>query len=233
MVGESGSEQAQAIPTTPIRPEGHVDVVQDGELFDVEEAECEVGGEATAKPACRRTHSLPSVAEQRLHRLTHVPYRPWCAECVAGRKANWPHLSGSSEEERDAQSLPEVHMDYCFLRDEPKSESVPVIVLKDRDSRALSAHVVPYKGGDLEWAVLQAVRDMLKWGIRGDAIVRSDQEAALKDFASAISKLRADKRMGRTFPEHASPPQNKNLDTTICFYLLRCDPRSRISVSPH
>ena len=42
--------------------------------------------------------------------------------------------------------MPEVHMDYCFLRNKEGEEALPVIVLKDRDSRALAAHGVPYKG---------------------------------------------------------------------------------------
>ena len=62
--------------------------------------------------------------------------------------------------------------------------SAPTIVLKDRDAKALAAHVVPYKGGDLEWAVKQAGRDLIKWGIRGDVILKCDQEQAWKDFVN-------------------------------------------------
>ena len=31
----------------------------------------------------RRVDPLPSVEEQRLHRVTHMPYRSWCPHCVA------------------------------------------------------------------------------------------------------------------------------------------------------
>ena len=34
------------------------------------------------------------------------------------------------------------------------------------------------KGGDLEWAVKQAGRDLIKWRIRGDVILNCDQEEA-------------------------------------------------------
>ena len=60
-------------------------------------------------------------------------------------------------------AVPEVHLDYCFSRNQPGGKSAPTIVLKDRDAKALAAHVVPYKGGDLEWAVKQAGRDLIKW----------------------------------------------------------------------
>ena len=121
----------------------------------------EDGDEEPSEPVFRKPHHLLSVQEQLAHRITHVPYRKWCAECVAGRKPNHGHATGASE--RDATSIPEVHLDYCFMRNKPQGESVPVIVLKDRDSRSIAAHVVPYKGGDLEWAVKQSARDLGKW----------------------------------------------------------------------
>ena len=49
---------------------------------------------------------------------------------------------------------------------------------------------MPHKGGDLEWAVKQAGRDLIKWGIRGDVILKRDQEEALKDFENELTKLR-------------------------------------------
>ena len=58
-------------------------------------------------------------------------------------------------------------MDYAFFRDEEGGESLPTIVLNERHSKALSAHVVPYKGADFEWTVHQCVQDMRKWGLRG------------------------------------------------------------------
>ena len=203
MAGRAVSESA--LFPLPIRPESEElkDDEEDGSVDDglAEEEEC-------AKPVARKMCHLPSVAEQKLHRLTHTPYRPWCPECVAGRKANYGHRSEVSV--RDELSLPEIHLDYCFLRNEPKGESTPVLVVKDRDSKALAAHVVPYKGGDLEWAVLQTVRDLTKWGIVGDLIVRSDQEPALKDFVNELVKLRAKKGLGRTFVEYSAVRESQS-----------------------
>ena len=187
----------------PIRPKRvEVRAEPDVCVYNVDspeaEEEVEQDGEDGATPFARKTHRLPSLAEQKLHQLTHLPYRPWCPECVAGRKPNWGHKS--VEHVRDETSVPEVHFDYCFFRNAPKGESVPVIVLKDRDSRAISAHVVPYKGGDLEWAVLQSIRDSQKWGIRGDLICRSDQEPALNDFINEIARVRGGKVRRQNFP---------------------------------
>ena len=181
----------------PIRPDEEELRVADEES----EVKGDLPGEETAKPFTRKVCHLPSALEQKLHRLTHIPFRPWCPECVAGRKANYGHKK--AEAGRDDKSLPEVHLDYCFMRNEPKGESTPVLVVKERDSRALAAHVIPYKGGDLEWAVMQTVRDIMKWGISGDVIIRSDQEPALKDFVNEIIKMRGKKGLGKTFAEYS------------------------------
>ena len=77
-------------------------------------------------------------------------------------------------------------MDYAFFRDAPGGPCVPVIVLKHRQSKAIAAHTVPYKGGDAEWAVAQCVRDIRKWGLHSNLIIRSDQEDALKALVNEV-----------------------------------------------
>ena len=116
----------------------------------------------------RKLIRLPSAAEQRRHAKTHIPFMPWCPECVAGRKPNWGHYTIPQDERERTQ--PEVHLDYCFFRSRPGGVAAPTIVLKDRDSRAIAAHVVAFKGGGLEWAVSQVMRDLAKWGIRGNIV---------------------------------------------------------------
>ena len=168
----------------------------------------ETGHEEESRPACRKTHHLPSVAEQLRHRLTHVPYRSWCSECVAGRKPNPGHRA--IDHKREVGATPEIHMDYCFMRNEPNGESTPVLVLKDRDSKAIAAHVIPHKGGDLDWGVQQTVRDIIKWGVHGDIIMKTDQEPALKDFVREVAKMRSDKRLGRTVPENSPVKESQS-----------------------
>ena len=79
----------------------------------------------------------------------------------------------------------------------------PTNVLKDRDATALAAHVVPYKGGDLEWAVKQAGRDLIKLGIRGGVFLKCDREEALEDFVNDLTKLRNASPGVRTIVKHS------------------------------
>ena len=53
-----------------------------------------------------------------------------------------------------------VALDYCFLRNMPGEESIPVLVMRDRETRMLSAHAVPMKGAVVEWTAQLVVRDL-------------------------------------------------------------------------
>ena len=56
-------------------------------------------GVEEAKPAKVANNPLePTRAERLSHEATHLPYRSWCADCVAGRKDNPPHRRMAPEE---------------------------------------------------------------------------------------------------------------------------------------
>ena len=94
-----------------------------------------------------------------------------------------------------------VALDYCFLRNMPGEESIPVLVMRDRETRMLSAHAVPLKGAVVEWTAQQVVRDLERLGHHGRLVVRSDQEAALRSLVSEVARLRGD---AVTIPEHSA-----------------------------
>ena len=59
----------------------------DADKEDRSEAEPE---EAVSPLHCRRVYA-PTPEEVRVHRLTHLPFREWCPECVAGAADDHPH----------------------------------------------------------------------------------------------------------------------------------------------
>ena len=63
----------------------------------------------------RKTARRPTEDEVRRHNVTHLPFRDWCPECIAGRAKDFQH---QRREELREGALPEVHFDYCFLRNE-------------------------------------------------------------------------------------------------------------------
>ena len=138
------------------------------------------------EPVRRRPAGKPTEAEIRAHRVSHLPFRDWCPECVAGRAKDWPHKSIKEK----VLEVPEVHFDYCFPRDGPGEDYSVVLVGKDRESKMIMAHVVPFKGADTEWVCEQIVRDLRKWGIHGEVKLFSDQEPAIHDVLVQVAKYR-------------------------------------------
>ena len=152
-----------------------------------EEEDDEVEDEERRPVFVRNLPKGPSEEEMRKHRATHYPFRSWCPWCVAGRAKNWPHRRAQSSEEGE---FPEICFDYAFPRKERGGTSVPVLVGRERRSKALIAHVVPYKGAGPEWLVEQIIRDLRKLGVHGKVILKGDQENALVDVLNAVSRAR-------------------------------------------
>ena len=141
----------------------------------------EAVGAMRRRPACR-----PSEAEVRAHRATHLPFRDWCEECVAGSANDWGHFR---KDLAYPLKVPEVVADYCFPRDGRGGEYAVVLVLRDRETKMLNAHVVPLKGAEQEWVTEQCVRDLRLLGHHGDLVLKCDQEPALKDLMNSVAAL--------------------------------------------
>ena len=141
----------------PVRP----DASDDGHDVRDEAGDVEGGGDAVAgdeepeeeveeAKAVRvaRNPLAPTQAEREAHEATHLPFRSWCAECVAGRRDNPPHARMPEEEHQ----VPEVMLDYAFVRRGEETETTTILIAKDRDSRAIRAWVMRHKGVCLEEA---------------------------------------------------------------------------------
>jgi hypothetical protein len=156
-----------------------------------EEEAAEEGEEADEHPAeeARRAKKArdpgaPTRAEVEAHEATHLPFRIWCKECVAGRRDNPAHLRVP----REPGGVPEVGFDYAFVRKDDEADTVTLLVMKDRDSRAVRVWVVPVKGvgADMAHAVQRAVEGVHDLGHRGAVVVKTDNEPALLALREAI-----------------------------------------------
>ena len=154
-------------------------------LFGQEE-ELEEGEEAR-EGKTRALPKGPSAEQMRIHQLTHYPSRSWCPQCVAGRAKSWPHFR---QEVGEFGEVLTICFDYCFLRDHPGGESVLVMVGREKRSKMMLAHVVPLKGGGVDWLVGQLLRDLRKLGVHGKVILKSDQENAILDVLNDVCKQR-------------------------------------------
>ena len=147
------SEQAESReslrPTTTQRRSADgdaVDIEIEGEEVEGadrdEEERGEGDGEEGREVKTKRGPKPPSETEWRKHRITHLPFRAWCPECVAAKAADAAHPARRPVEESE---VPECHWDYCFMRNKTGEKSVPVLVGKDGNTKCFFAHVVPGK----------------------------------------------------------------------------------------
>ena len=124
--------------------------------------------EARVAAAPREVYK-PSAADIAAHRLTHLPFRPWCPECCAGKGVNEPH---HRVRDRETREFPQVSADYMFMTqkcsdgkmqlevtqevtDKKEEEieldmhkQIKILIVKDENPVCLRAHRVPQKGHD-------------------------------------------------------------------------------------
>ena len=104
-------------------------------------------------------------------------YRSLCPDVVGGRGLQTAHRKMKREEkERGAAT---VTVDACVWRRTVGRDFVPVIMMKDDDTRNLAAHVVSVKAEDVNWVFMRFVCDLERCGSRVGCGMRSDQDTAL------------------------------------------------------
>ena len=104
---------------------------------------------------------------------------PGAPHCFVGRGPGTQHReTRADEKERRC-----ICGSRLLLLNVGGGDYVPVIVMKDYDTRLLAAHVVLVKGADIEWASKQLVRRL---------VIRSDQEPALVNLLEEAAKMRGD-----------------------------------------
>ena len=189
-----------------VSDEEEVQEIEESPSDDEEQDHCVLHGiddeseiERERRPLRRQRHShrLPTSSEMKEHLRTHLPYRSWCQHCVSGRGVGTQRRQRNPGED----SVEVAIVDHCFLRNTPGEESIPVLVMRDPETRLLSAHAVPMKGAVVEWTAQQVVRDLERLGHHGRLVIRCDQDAALKSLVSEAARMRGD---AVTISEHSA-----------------------------
>eukprot|EP00969_Alexandrium_andersonii_P019391 846374-Alexandrium_andersonii.AAC.1 len=79
-------------------------------------------------------------------------------------------------------------MDYCFLAKDGSDASLTVLVIKDRDSRAILAHPPLCKGRLRDDAMDQAAASIRRLGHRQRVLLKTGNEPALVDLRRAVAE---------------------------------------------
>ena len=142
----------------------------------------------------RVSPQLPSASELCAHKLSHIPYRAWCDECVECFGREWGH---PGDGQLASRSVPVISMDYLFVSpngifgrgeipEEEAATSLKVLVVYDSATKCVFAQAVARKGA--EPYTVQCVVDDIVWLGHCKVIVRSDNEPAM--IALALEALR-------------------------------------------
>ena len=76
--------------------------------------------------------------------------------------------------EEEERGVPTIHIDYWFMRHKRGEDSKTIAVMKDDDTKALAAHVVPHMG-NVEWVAEMIAEDIDGFEHSKRVILKSDQ----------------------------------------------------------
>ena len=168
----------------------------------------------------RSTPVLPTKSEVEMHDDTgHVQYRSWCSACRRGRGRASPHTQ-VSESEKEEEQIPTISIDYGFFN--KKSElalaqnstqrqaasssegrSLPVLIAKDRRSKAVWSVPVPCKGVEHPYPGKKLLEVLDTTGYKR-VIMKSDNEPSIVALVKSVK----DGWRGELMPEH--PPRGES-----------------------
>ena len=147
---------------------------------------------------------MPTAEEVEEHIIAHYPFRDWCRECIEGRALG--ERRGQADHGPGGKLIPTVGIDYFFITktglrkrqeitdDYPedaegdaklqearaKGEIVKCVMVRDSETKAMFAHVVPCKGIDEDRHVVDLVRTDIEWMGHVRLLLKSDNEPAVK-----------------------------------------------------
>ena len=123
---------------------------------------------------------LPTKEEVDTHNITHIPPRCWCSHCIRGRGVSDPH-----KRVVDERLFPRISFDYFFMGQHDAEDTLPLIAIKDSESRAVFSHALEAKGVN-DYAIAQCCADVTSLGYRR-VVFKSDQEPALVALLKAVA----------------------------------------------
>jgi len=137
----------------------------------------EVVGEEAQNPnrhVARALHEpgMPSEQEKKMHELTHLPYKSWCAICRAARGYSRAHIHSD-----ELCEVPILSADYFFMGEAESPGCIASLVIKDCRSKCIISFAVPKKGRD-EYVVQRVLQALAFMGHR-EIIFKTDQEPAI------------------------------------------------------
>ena len=173
--------------------EGGVSLEGEGESETIHMPEEEVRGVSGLKAP-----TAPTQKEIDRHRLTHLPYRSWCPECVEAFAREWAHKAHG-----DTRAIPLISCDYMYvtkngifarseLSEEEREAAARVLVMYCGETQTPFADGVPQKGVDPNGYVIECILQNVLWLGHSKVTIRADNEPALAQLVlRAVAVLKS------------------------------------------
>ena len=184
------------------------------------------GSEETKSVKMKKTPRQPSQREREEHERTHLPFRDWCTHCIKAKSRNDPHKRETDvmkDEEFTDNAISTVSFDYSYFNDklgkmtkEEYNEALnkgermnkPMIVIEDRETGAIVAHMCSQKGPGDKWIVRRIGKDLEEMGYGGTRIIlKCDQENPIAAVQQEVIKNRPD---AATVPRHTAQSESRS-----------------------
>ena len=157
--------------------EGEVSPEGDGDCEPIHLPEEEVQGTSGIKAPI-----APTQKEIDHHRLTHLPYRSWCQECVEAFAREWAHKAHG-----DARGVPLISCDYLYvtkngflarseLAEDERDAAARVLVMYCGQTQTPFADCVPQKGVDPNGYVIECILQNILWLGHSKVTIRADND---------------------------------------------------------
>ena len=148
----------------------------------------------------------PDEESQARHRLTHVPFAPWCEACVKTRSRDDHHRKNTHD-----NATPVVQVDFYYTKVDPESRAQPSahqeatnLIAVDLQTRMVLSVPGPDKGPGM---LRQAAEELTRFtvGLHGEdtIIMQSDGEPSVKALVRSTAAAR--QRLGRRTQQRTTP----------------------------
>jgi len=137
----------------------------------------------------RKLGPEPTQEEIDEHNMDHGTFRSWCPHCVKGAAMAYPHRKS---QDKSREEVPVVSIDYMFMNEKQNAEEekgMPILVMKDRKTKMIWAHVVAKKGRD-GYAIKRISKNISLLGHR-KIIFKSDGEPSIVALKEAVKAEQA------------------------------------------
>ena len=153
--------------------------IQEHALIAEHEAVAAAVGDSERKPKGVAKPGEPTPQEIAEHMITHQPYRAWCSQCVAHRGRQDQHHD--LDHAHTSESVVSLDFGFC-KRQESEENLLTVLVIHDRQTKALHAIPTMSKGGQaLSYLTTECTRFVTWLGHRDEpaikAVVKSVEKA--------------------------------------------------------